>query len=147
MNTFESLLPLAHILGLALAIGAATVKLMLLLKSRTDHTFVSTFIAVSKPITRLILIGTGLLVLSGICWLLLGYPLTGLLIVKLVLVGLIIVLGATIDKVVEPTFIRLAPVSGQSASTEFTKIQNRYLLVETTATGLYYVIVVLWLLG
>lgn len=147
MNTFESLLPLAHILGLALAIGAATVKLMLLLKSRTDHTFVSTFIAVSKPITRLILIGTGLLVLSGICWLLLGYPLTGLLIVKLVLVGLIIVLGATIDKVVEPRFNKLSPRTGESPSPEFAKIQNRYLLIETTATGLYYVIVAMWVLG
>ena len=147
MITIESLLPLAHLLGLGLALGSATTKLALLLKSRADPVFVPTFIAVTKPITRLILTGTAFLVVSGIGWLLIGYPLSDLLIIKLALVGIIIVLGATLDKLVEPKFLKLAPHPGQSPSPGFIQIQNRYLILETTATGLYYVIVVMWLLA
>ena len=147
MGTIESLLPLTHLLGLGLALGSATTKLTLLLKSKTDHVFVSTYVAVTKPITRLILIGTALLVVSGIGWLLLGYPWSNLLIMKLVLVGIIIALGTTLDKLVEPKFLKLAPNSGQQPSPEFSQIENRYILIETTATGLYYVIVVMWLLA
>ncbi len=146
MATLESFLPLAHLLGLALALGSATSKLTLLLKARGDHMFVPTYIAVARPITRLILAGTGLLVLSGITWLLIGYPLSDLLVVKLVLVGVIIVLGASLDKFVEPRFQKLAPAAGQSASPEFIQIQRRYILLEVTATVLYYAVVVLWVL-
>jgi hypothetical protein len=140
-------LPLVHLLGVGLALGSATTKLTLLLKSKADHGFVPTYVAVTKPITRLILTGTALLVVSGIGWLLMGYPLNDLLIIKLVLVGIIIVLGTTLDKFVEPKFLKSAPNPGQLPSPEFIQIQNRYVLVETTATGLYYVIVVMWLLA
>ncbi len=146
MATLETFLPLAHILGLALALGSATSKLTLLLKARADHTFVPAYIAIARPITRLILAGTGLLVMSGVIWLLIGYPLSGLLVVKLVLVGMIIVLGASLDKFVEPRFQELAPAAGQSASPAFIQIQRLYVLLEVTATVLYYAVVVLWVL-
>jgi hypothetical protein len=146
MLTFETLLPMAHLLGLALALGSSTVKLTLLVKSMKDHSFVPAYIAAAKPITRLILTGTALLVLSGIIWLIRGYPFIDILIVKLILVAAIFVLGSTIDKVIEPKFLKLAPVPGESPSPEFIRIQKRYLILEVTATGLYYVIVVMWLL-
>lgn len=147
MASIELFLPLAHLLGLALAIGCSTAKLTLLLKCKADQTFLPAYFATVKTITRFIAVGTILLTLSGVTWLLLGYPLTDVLIVKLVMVGVIFVLGATIDKVVEPRFRKLAPASGESASPEFIRIQRLYLLVEVSATGLYYAIVVMWLLA
>lgn len=109
MASVESFLPIAHLLGSALAFGSATSKLALLLKSRADPTFLPACITATTPITRLILIGTALLILSGIGWLLVGYPMTDLLVIKLVLVGIIIALGASLDKFVEPRFQKLAP--------------------------------------
>jgi len=147
MATVESLLPLLHLLGLGLALGSATAKLTLLWKSGNDLTFLPGYIAAAGPLTRLILTGTALLVLSGITWLVIGYPLGDILIIKLVLVGLIIVLGATMDNVIEPRFRKMAPQPGESPSPEFLSVQKRYLLAETAATGLFYVIVILWVMG
>jgi hypothetical protein len=147
MISLPSILTLAHLIGLALAVGAATAKLRLLLRCKADHTFVPNYIGVARPITRLIILGLALLTLSGVGWLLVGYPLTPLLVVKLVLVGVIWVLGPVIDKVVEPDFRQLAPVSGESATPAFTRIMRRYLLVEAVATGLFYVIVAMWVLA
>lgn len=139
-----SFLTLAHLIGLALAIGCATAKLALLFRSKLNHAFVPAYIEVARPITRLIILGLVLLVLSGIGFMLAGYQFTPLLIVKLVLVGTILVLGPVIDNVIEPTFLELAPVAGTSPSPAFIRIQRRYLLAETIATGLFYVIVVIW---
>jgi hypothetical protein len=104
-------------------------------------------VAVARPVTRLIILGLALLTLSGVGWLLLGYPFTTLLVVKLVLVAAIWVLGPLIDNVVEPKFRKLAPRSGESVSPEFVRIQQRYLLMEGLATGLFYVIVVMWVIA
>lgn len=87
-----------------------------------------------------------LVTLSGIGWLLIGYSLTRLLLVKLVLVGAIRVIGPVIDNVVEPKFVRLASASGESSSPAFLRIQRQYLWLEATATGLFYVIVIIWVL-
>jgi len=146
MASLESFLPIIHVIGLALALGGATVKLTLLLKCRADLTFLPVYFATVKPITRSIVVGTVLLVLSGIGWLLLGYPLTPVLIVKLVMVGVILVLGPTIDNLVEPQFQNCAPGPGELASPRFLRIQTRYLIIEATATGIFYVIVVMWML-
>jgi hypothetical protein len=129
-----------------LGVGCATAKLTLLLRCKTDHSFLPVYIAAAKPVTRLIVLGLALLTLSGVGWLLLGYPFTPLLVVKLALVGAIWVLGPIIDNVVEPKFQMLAPRPGESASPAFIRIQRRYLLLEVTATGLFYVIVVMWML-
>jgi hypothetical protein len=116
MDLLTSLLPIAHLIGLALAVGSATVKLALLLKCRTDETFVPVFMKVARPITRFIILGLVLLTLSGIGWLLVGYPFTPLLVVKLVLVGIVWVLGPIIDNTAEPKFQKLA-VSAPGTST------------------------------
>ena len=144
----SSLLSLTHLVGLALAVGAATVKVVLLLKCRADPSLVPAFVKISRLVTRQIVLGLALLTLSGIAWLLRGYPLTALLIAKLLLVAAVWVLGPIIDKVAEPRFMRLAPAPGQAAaSAEFTRARKHYLALEITATSLFYVVILLWVLG
>jgi len=147
MASLRSILTLAHLIGLALAAGSATAKLRLLVKCQADQAFVPHYLAVVRPVTLLIILGLALLTLSGLGWLLVGYPVTPLLVVKLVLVGVIWVLGPVIDKAVEPDFQQLAPAPGESASLAFTRIMRRYLLIEAVATGLFYVIVAMWVLA
>ena len=148
MPSSASLLSLAHLIGLALAVGSATVKLSLLVRSKRDHAFLPVFVAADKPITRLIVLGLILLTLSGVGWLLLGYSLTPRLVVKLALVGAIWVLGPVIDNVVRPRFEKEAPARGQSASPGFVRIiERRYLALEAIATGLFYVIIVMWIVS
>jgi len=146
MTWLQSLLSLAHLIGLVLGVGCATAKLALLIRSKSDPAFLPAYIAVARPVTRLIIVGLVLLTVSGVGWLLLGYPFTPLLVVKLCIVGVIWVLGPLIDNVFEPKFRKLAPATGESASPAFIRIQQRYLQLEVLATGLFYVIIVIWTL-
>jgi len=143
----SSLLSLTHLVGLALAVGAATVKVELLLKCCSDPFFVPAFVKTSRLVSRQIVLGLVLLTLSGIAWLLRGYPLTGLLIAKLVLVAAVWVLGLIIDKVAEPRFMRLVSAPGEAASAEFIRARNHYLALEVAATLLFYAVILLWVLG
>lgn len=146
MISLPSLLTFVHLIGLALAVGAATVKLVLLIKCKSNSELVHVFIKASKPITQLIITGLFLLTFSGIGWLLMGYSFTTLLIIKLIFVATIWILGPVIDNVIEPKFLKLAPVSGQQASIEFSAALNKYLGMEIIATGLFYVIIIIWIL-
>lgn len=146
MVSLPSLLLLTHLVGLALGLGSATGKLVLLLKSRADHTFIPVYLKVARPLTRLIVVGMILLTASGAGWLLLGYGITKVLAAKLVLVGALWLLGPLIDNVVEPRFRKLAPAAGESASAAFLLAQRQYVAIEATATATFYVIVVLWVL-
>jgi hypothetical protein len=146
MPDLHSVLLLAHLLGLALGLGCATAKWVLLLRCRAEPGFLPAYRAAARPLTRLIIVGMTLLTVSGIAWLLTGSQLTSRLAVKLTLVAAIWVLGPVIDNAVEPRFWKLAAAPGESASPAFLRIQNRYLLFETVATGLFYVIVVMWVL-
>jgi len=147
MVSWPSFLSLVHLAGLFLGVGAATAKTVLLLKCRRDIAFVPHFIAVSRPLTKQIITGLVLLTLSGAGFLVAGYPFTPLLIVKLVMVGAIFVLGPIIDNVVEPAFRRDAPAPGSEPSPAFLASLNRYVTVEVLATGLFYVIVISWVLA
>jgi len=146
MSWLSFLFSLLHLVGLVLAVGAATVKVALLLKCRADSALVPGYLRFVRSVTRLIIVGLILLILSGIGWLLLGYPFTVLLIVKIGLVVPILVLGPLIDNVVEPKFRNLAPAAGEAASPAFHAVQNQYLAVEIIATLLFYVIISVWLL-
>lgn len=145
MLHWSSLVSTTHLIGLALAVGSATLKLGLLLRCRIDPAFTPTFLEVSKHITRQIVVGMILLTLSGIGWLLLGYRLTPRLIVKLVLFAAVWVLGPVIDNVVEPRFRKLAPGSGAPAAPAFVGALRQFLAWETVATSLFYVIIVIWM--
>lgn len=146
MPDLHSVLLLAHLLGLAFGLGCATAKWVLLLRCRADPGFIPTYRAAARPLTGLIIVGLTLLTVSGIGWLLTGSRLTPRLAVKLTLVAAIWVLGPVIDNAVEPRFWKLTPAPGESRSPAFLQIQRRYLLMETVATGLFYVIAVMWVL-
>ena len=147
MPSWSSLLSLAHLVGLSLAMGSASVKIVLLLRCKADVTFLPGYLQVSRPITRLIILGMILLTLSGIGWIILGYGLTPRLIAKLVLVAAIWALGPFIDNSIEPRYRTLAPPAGEPASSAFLAHQKRYLTWEIVATSLFYVIVALWVLS
>jgi hypothetical protein len=142
--SWSALLSVVHLVGLALGAGSATVKLVLLLKCSADHAFVPAYVTVARLITRQIILGLVLLTVSGIGWLLLGYPFTPLLMVKVVLVAAIWVLGPVIDNFVEPRFPRLAPAPGALPSPPFVRIHKQYLTLEVIATLLFYTIIVIW---
>ena len=146
MVSLSSLLMLIHLLGLSLGVGAATVKLILLFKCNSDYGFVPAYLKVTKMITKLIILGLVLLTLSGIGWVWLVYPFTPKLIVKLIFVLAIWVIGPIIDNAIEPKFRELAPASGEQASPEFVKIQKKLLTLEIIATGLFYLIILMWIL-
>ncbi len=146
MVSMSSILSLTHLVGLALGVGSATVKLVLLIKCKRDFALVPVYLKVARSITKQIILGLALLTLSGIGWLLLGYPFTLQLGIKIVLVVVIWVLGPVIDNVVEPKFQRLAPEHGETASSEFIRIQKKYLALEVVATGFFYLIIGIWVL-
>jgi len=147
MISWTSILMLVHMVGLALAVGAATVKLVLLLRCRADSARTQAYLELVRPITRLIILGLVLLTLSGIGWLLLGYPFTPRIMLKLALVAAIWVAGPVIDKVVEPRFKEAAQASAERASPAVVKARRMYLAFEGGATALFYLAIAVWVLG
>jgi hypothetical protein len=139
-----SYLLLVHLVGLAIGLGASTTKLVLLFQCRADGAFVPIYLAVVRPITRQIILGLVLLLLSGIGFMAIGYSFTPRLVTKLVLVAALFVLGPVIDNVVEPRFRVLAPGAGTDASPEFVRVRVQYLVLEALATGLFYAVVIVW---
>ena len=133
-----------RLIGLALGVGGATTKLLLPLKTGVDRAFVSTYIQVAGPITRLIQLGIVLLTLSGIGWLVLGYPMTPRLVAKLVLVAAIWGRGPIIERGVEPRFRGLTAGPEAAPPPAFIQVRRRYLARDITATLLLYVIIVYW---
>lgn len=146
MISLPSFLTFFHLIGLVLGVGAATVKLVLLFKCKSEPALVPSYLKIFKPITQLIITGLILLTLSGIGWLLYGYPFSSELIIKLILVLAIWIIGPVIDNVFEPKFIKLAPAIDQEVSVEFLQIQNKYLGIEIFATLLFYIIIIMWVL-
>ena len=147
MSAAVPLLYLAHLIGLALGMGSATVKTALLLKCRADPAFVPGFVRVSKVLTPVIVAGLALLILSGVgWWIIAAVQLTTRLVLKLALVVAILVIGPVIDNAVTPKYTRLAPEAGLTASPDFLKVQRQYIGLEVTATALFYVIAAIWVL-
>lgn len=125
--TFYTILLAVHLVGLAMGVGASTVKLVFLFKCNSDYNFVSVFLKIIRPVTKVIISGLILLTLSGIVWLFKGYSFTPLLIIKVILVGLIWILGPVIDNVIEPKYIKSAPLPGETASADFVQFQKQFL--------------------
>lgn len=137
MGDLSQLATFSHLLGMALALGAASVKLALVVKACLDPAFLPTFLAVRKPVTRFIILGLILATLSGGFWLAEGYPWSPLLIAKVVFVGLLWLVGPVIDNLVEPRLEKAAPVSAQSTP-DFVSAQRTHLVFEVGATTLMY---------
>jgi len=98
MPSLDSLLLVVHLLGMALGVGAAVVKTVLVLRARADLAFVPVLVAARRPVTKTLVAGLALATLSGIVWLVRGYPWTPLLIGKLAVVAAIWVLGPLIGQ-------------------------------------------------
>ena len=143
--SLSTLLYIVHFIGLGLSVGAATVKLTLVIRCLSDRSFVPAFNKVATTITRLIVTGMILLAVSGITWIVMGYDFTGFLIVKIILFAFVFVLGPIIDNVAEPKLRKLAPDGGVPPSTEFVRAQKVHLMLEIVATLLFYVIIVMWM--
>ena len=136
MTTTWFVLKLLHLLGMALMVGAAAVKITLLVGTRSDAAFSPVYLRVARPVTRLIVLGMALAALSGMGWFALGRPFTPALLAKVVLVAALAALGAVIDKVAEPRFARLAGDAGTAASPEAARIGRQFLAAELAATVL-----------
>lgn len=147
MISTQSIFLLTHILGLILGVGAATIKMALLIKYRNDSKFLSAHKDIIKIITRFIISGLILLTLSGIARLILGYPFTPKLILKISLIVVIWLLGPIIDNVIEPKLKSLSDSPNTSSTPALLLVQKQYLALEFTATGLFYFIVFIWILG
>ena len=146
MASSWSFLLVIHLVGLALCVGSATTKVVLLVKCYRDITFVPHYLKIMAPITRTLVFGLVIVTLSGITWLILGYGFTTLLIVKLVFVGAVWVVGLFIDKMTEPRFRELVPNHGEKASVAFMMIQKKHLALEVVGALLFYIILVLGVL-
>lgn len=145
MKSLYSLWLLIHLVGLALGMGAATVKVALLLRCKSDHGFVPVYLRIARPVTHLIIAGLILLTASGIGWLISpgGYSFGPILVTKLALVVALWVVGPVIDNVLEPKFRNLAPPPGGLPATGFEDALRRLVLVEVLATGMFYAITLL----
>ena len=147
MSTIVSVLYLFHLIGLTFGMGAATAKTVLLLESRRDRIFVPAFLRASRLMTRLIVVGLVLLILSGAAWFFAaGLRVTPRFVLKLVLVAAIFGIGPLIDNAVTPEYERLAPAGGEPVSPDFLRIERRYVALEITATLLFYAITIMWVL-
>lgn len=144
----NALILLVHLVGLALALGGAAVKISLLLGCRAEPDRIGAYLRVAPAVTRLLLGGLVVLTASGIAWLAIGRPLTPGLLLKMGLVAGLWGLGPIIDKVVEPAFLRhaRAVAGGERAGPQLDRARRRYLAVEVLATTLLGVIAVLGVL-
>ncbi len=148
MLSLSSVLTLAHLLGFALGLGGATVKLFLLLQSVADHRLVPSYIRIAGLITRLIVAGLILLIVSGLATIVLvgTRPFTALFMTKLLAVAALLVIGAYIDNVAEPRVGLLAPIGHETPSAEFRSAQRFCLTLEIAATALFYLVAIIWVL-
>lgn len=147
MISFYTVVFFIHIIGLTIGVGAAMVKLVLLIKSKYEYTIVPYYLKVAKPITQLIIFGMVLLTISGIGFIIEGYPLTTQLIIKLIFVALLWIIGPLIDNAIEPKFIKSAPALGHHPTQEFIKFHKKYLRLEILATVIFYIVIVIWIFG
>lgn len=140
----QLLLIALHLVGFALALGCATAKLTLLLRSGRDPARLHAFVLDSGPLTRLIQLGLVLLVVTGLTWVVQGYHLGTVLVTKLILVAAVFVAGPLIDKVFEPEFRAALPAGDQPATPRFDRARRRFVALEAVATGLFWVIFGVW---
>jgi hypothetical protein len=145
--SLSSIILIVHVIGFALCIGAATVKVLLLSRCGSDPGFARTFLNVSRPITKSIIAGMILVTISGVTWLLTGYDFSTPLIVKLILFGAVWVLGPYIDNAIEPKFKAAVSAAGAFATAEFKSAWKRYMMLDSIAMLLFYAIVLVWLIG
>lgn len=148
MFSLASFLTLAHLLGFALGLGGATVKILLLLQSAANHDLFPSYSKFVRLITRLIVTGLILLIASGLVTIVVegARPFTALFMFKLLAVAALLIIGPYIDNVAEPRARLLAPTDGQAPSAAFRSALRLYLALEGAATALFYLVTIAWVL-
>lgn len=138
---------LMHLFGLAFGVGAVTVNLILMMKSRSNKEFAPVFMKASKSIATLVFLGLILLTLSGIGFAALGYPEKQLLLVKHVLIAVLWGNGLFVVFSLSPKLTKLAPKPGQPPTQEFLSIQRQVQVMGILGIILWYTITVMsvWL--
>ena len=146
MFSLSGVLTLVHLIGFALGVGGATVKLYLLLQSVSDFKLISSYLRVATTITRLIVLGIILLAVSGLATVILvgARPFTGPFIIKLLAVGAILIIWPLIDNVAEPKVRILAPQGDEIPNAQFRSALRLYVTLEVVATALFYLTAVIW---
>lgn len=146
MLVLSEILYVVHVIALTLAAGAALVKLLLVFRCKKDYTFYTDYFKVAPLLSKLIITGMILLTLSGITWIITGYALEPLLIVKIIIVTAIWIIGPIIDNRAEPRVEKLFPSPGVEPSAEFVGAQQQHLQLEIIATILMYAALIIGVL-
>ncbi|MBW6495563.1 MAG: hypothetical protein K0B16_13590 [Burkholderiaceae bacterium] len=146
MFSLSVVLTLVHLIGFALGVGGATLKLYMLLQSASDLSLISSYFRTARTITRLIVLGIILLTVSGLAMVVLvgARPFTALFIIKLLGVGAILIIWPLIDNVTEPRARILAPQGAEAPNAQFRSALRLYVTLEIVATALFYLITVIW---
>ena len=108
--------------------------------------FYTDYFKLAPLLSKLIITGMILLTLSGIAWIIIGYSLELLLILKIIIVAGIWIIGPIIDSRAEPKVKRLYPSPGAEPSAEFTRSQQQHLLLEIIATAMMYAALIIGVL-
>jgi len=146
MSSCHTLILFVHLVGIALAVGAATMKNILTLKCNSDPGYIAVYRQVVRSLTKTIIAGMVLLTLTGVTWLITGYPLDTLIIIKMSLFVAVWILGPLVDNVFEPRFFNSAPVGDAAPSAEFIRAKNNYMAIDFLATAVFYAIILMWVL-
>ena len=146
MLVLSEILYIVHVIALSLAAGTAFVKLLLVVRCKKDYMFYTDYFKLAPLLSKLIITGMILLTLSGIAWIIIGYSLELLLVLKIIIVAGIWIIGPIIDSRAEPKVKRLYPSPGAEPSAEFTRSQQQHLLLEIIATAMMYAALIIGVL-
>lgn len=144
-KTLRILFIFGHIIGLAFGVGGVTVNAVLMMKARSDKELASIMVKVEKAIGPLIFLGLGLLTLSGIGFLGLGYPLTRTLSIKLFLVAALWAEGPLI-RYHTSRLAKLALGPNESSSLEFLSTKKKVQALRAVGVILWYATTILGVL-
>jgi Na+-transporting methylmalonyl-CoA/oxaloacetate decarboxylase gamma subunit len=135
-----------HVIALSLAAGTAFVKLLLVFRCKKDYTFYIVYFKLAPLLSKLIITGMILLTLSGIAFIITGYSVAFLLILKIIIVAGIWIIGPIIDSRAEPKVKKLYPSPGAQPSAAFTRAHQQHLLLEIIATIMMYAALIIGVL-
>ena len=133
-----------HFIGLAFGLGGATVASLISAKAEKDKEVSSAFIKIMPPISKLIMLGLILLIVSGIAiTFLVTWPINYVnLIIKHVLVILIVVIGI-ITGVKSKKIMKLVPKKGGQISLNFMKAKHQIKVLSIINLILWYAVTLL----
>ena len=130
-----------HFLGLAFGLGGATIASVISVKAEKDKDIGKAYMKIMPSISQLIMIGLGLLIISGIALpFFIEWPLNKqMLIVKHVLVAWIVIIGVIIG-FKSKKIANLAPVLKEKLKPEFLKAKKQMKALSIINLILWYAV-------